>query len=99
MEPMIAIVNLRDGRVSERSRDTPTLDVPADFVRPDGVVSLDAESHGRYIATDGKTREYSAYVRPLSCRAQGEECLAPDMSGGAQPRTGNLYRLIAIDAD
>jgi hypothetical protein len=97
MERMIEVVNLRDGRVLERPSDTPTLDVPADFRRPDGVVSLDSSSHGRYIATDGKTREYSASLRPLSFRARGEECLIAETSGRSAAKTRNLYRLVAIE--
>ena len=68
MKRLIAIVDLRNGRIHERPSDTLTLDVPADLDRPDGVVSLDEQSHGHYIANDGKSREYSAFVRPLSWR-------------------------------
>jgi hypothetical protein len=94
MKRLIAIVDLRDGQVHELSSDTSTLDVPPDFERPDGVVSLDAQSHGHYIATDGKTREYAAFVRPLSWRSRGEECLVAERSPRASPR---LYRLAAIE--
>jgi hypothetical protein len=97
MQRMIGIVNMRDGLILRRLSDTLTLDVPADFRRPDGVVSLDAASHGHYIATDGKTREYSAFLRPLSWRARGEECLMAETSGRSAAKTHNLYRLVAID--
>jgi hypothetical protein len=97
MERLIEIVDLRDGRILQRPGDTPTLDVPIDFVRPDGVVSLDSESRGHYIASDGKTREYPASLRPLSRRARGEECLIADTTGRAAARTRNLYRLVAIE--
>lgn len=95
MKRMIAIVDLRNGEVQERSSDTPTLDVPPDFDRPSGVVSLDLHSHGHYIASDGKSREYQAFARPLSWRIRGEECLVVDKSQrSSSPR---LYRLVAID--
>jgi hypothetical protein len=96
MKRMIAVVDLRNGELHERSSDTLTIDVPADFDRPTGVVSLDAQSHGHYIATDGKSREYHAFPRPLSWRIRGEECLVVDRSQrSSSPR---LYRLVAIDA-
>jgi len=95
MKRMIAIVDLEDGQVHERPSDTLTLDVPADFDRPGGVVSLDEHSHGHYVATDGKRREYQAYPRPLSWRAHGEECLVVERLRGSSP--SRLYRLIAVD--
>ena len=95
MQRMISIIDLRNGEVQERPSDTLTIDVPADFARPGGVVSLDLHSHGHYIATDGKSREYSAFPRPLSWRIRGEECLVVDRSQrSSSPR---LYRLVAID--
>ncbi len=95
MKRLIAIVDLRNGRIHERPSDTLTLDVPADLDRPDGVVSLDEQSHGHYIANDGKSREYSAFVRPLSWRTRGEECLVADRAPrAASPR---LYRLAAVE--
>jgi len=95
MKDLIAIVDLRNGRIHERPSDTMTLDVPADLDRPDGVVSLDEQSHGHYIANDGKSREYPAFVRPLSWRTRGEECLVADRTPrAASPR---LYRLAAVE--
>ena len=95
MKRMIAIVDLEDGQVHERPSDTLTLDVPVDLDRPGGVVSLDEQSHGHYIATDGKKREYQACTRPLSFRAHGEECLVVERLRGSSP--SRLYRLIAVD--
>lgn len=98
MERMIGIVDLRDGRVVEaRAGDTPTLDVPADFRHPDGVVSLDDASQGHYVASDGKRRDYPAHVLPLSRRASGEEFLIAGVSRRSASRNLNLYRLAAID--
>ena len=92
---MIAIVALGSGEVQERPSDTLTIDVPPDFDRPSGVVSLDAQSHGHYIATDGKSREYRTFARPLSFRIRGEECLVVDRSKRSSvPR---LFRLAAVD--
>jgi hypothetical protein len=95
MKRLIAIVDLRNGQVHEHPSDTLTLDVPVDFDRPDGVVSVDAQSHGHYIATDGKSREYATFVRPLSWRTRGEECLLAERS----PRSSSprLYRLVAVE--
>jgi hypothetical protein len=97
MQRMIGIVDLRDGRILQRPSDAQTLDVPVDFVRPDGVVSLDGASHGHYIATDGKTRQYPAFLRPLSWRARGEEFLIADTAGRAPAKARNLYCLAAIE--
>ena len=96
MHRMIEIVDLRDGRILQRPSDSQTLDVPGDFVRPNGVVSLDSASHGHYIASDGKTREYAAFLRPLSWRARGEEFLIAGTSGRVA-KTRNLYRLVALE--
>src|SRR4030081_3902433 len=95
MKRMIAIIDVKSGEAQERPSDTPTIDVPADFDRPGGGVSLDAHSHGHYIGTDGKSREYQAFSRPLSWRIRGEQCLVVDRSQrSSSPR---LYRLVAID--
>jgi len=74
MSRMIAVVDLLSGEFSHRPEDTQTLDVPPEFDRR-GVVSLDPQWQGHYIATDGNNREYPALTRPLSGRARGEECL------------------------
>ncbi len=97
MKRMIAIVDLGNGQMQERPSDTLTLDVPVDFDRPAGVVSLDAHSHGHYIGADGKTREYQAFARPLSWRIRGEQCLVADRSQrSSSPR---LYRLASVDPE
>ena len=80
MSLLIAVVDPTSGEVLHRSSDTLTLDVPTDLDRATGVVSLDPQSHGHYIAKDGKQRAYSTFTRPLSWRAHGEECLVADRS-------------------
>jgi hypothetical protein len=98
MERMIAVVDLTTGEISNRISSTLTLDVPADLERSSAVVSLDPQSHGRYLATDGKEHEYSVYPRPLSWRARGEDCLIADRRGRQTERAG-VYRLIAVEAE
>ena len=74
------------------------LDVPPDFERSIGVVSLDQKSHGRYVATDGKEREYSAFPRPLSWRVRGEECLiAEQRKKRDAPVAIGVYRLTVVE--
>src|SRR5437660_12726020 len=94
MQRMIAIIDLRSGEVQERPSDTLTIDVPADFDRPAGVVSLDAHSHAHYVATDGKSREYHHFARPLPWRNRREDCLVVDRSD--RPASPKLYRVVDI---
>jgi hypothetical protein len=97
MSRMIAVVNLASGEVFHRPSDTLTLDVPADLDRTPGVVSLDPQSHGHYIAMDGKQREYSTFTRPLSGRVRGEECLVADPARRwALASCAGVYRLRAV---
>ena len=98
MDRMIAVVDLATGEVNDRRSTTPTLDVPPDFERSIGVVSLDQKSHARYIATDGKEREYSAFPRPLSWRVRGEECLiAEQRKKRDAPVAIGVYRLTVVE--
>ena len=96
MERMISVVDLTTGEVTNRISSTLTLDVPADLERSSAVVSLDPQSHGRYLATDGKEHEYSVYPRPLSWRARGEDFLIAERPGRQSQRAG-VYRLTAVE--
>ena len=96
MNRMIALVDLASRQVSDRPDDTLTLDVPPDSDRR-GVVSLDPQSYGHYIATDGRNREYAARTRPLSGRALGEECLVAVRNDEAPISWASVYRLTAIE--
>jgi hypothetical protein len=96
MDRMIAVVDLVTGEVIDRTSRSLTLDIPPDFEWTSAVVTLDQKSHGRYLATDGKEREYSVFPRPLSWRARGEECLIADRRERTSERAG-LYRLTAVE--
>src|SRR5438105_1456674 len=97
MERMIQVFDLVSGAVFHRPSHTLTLDVPADLDRETGVVSLDPESRGHYIATDGKQREYAALTRPLSGRSPGEQCLVADRNRRwVTPSAAGLYHLRAV---
>ena len=98
MDRLITVVDLLTGEVTDRTSTTLTLDIPPDFERASGTVSLDQQSHGRYLATDGKERDYSVFPRPLSWRARGEECMIADRRGRQRERTG-VYRLNAVEAE
>jgi len=97
MNRMIAVVDLASGEVIDRPSTTLTLDVPPDFERTSGVVSVDPHSHGHYVATDGKNREYSAFPRPLSWRAYGEECLIAEKRRRASSSCEGVYRLTTVE--
>src|SRR6202022_2720459 len=75
----IAVLDLVNGKITDRASDTLTLDVPADFDRSAGVATVDARSR-HYLSTGGSTLLNPAHPRPLSWRGRGEECLG----GGAQ---------------
>jgi len=94
---MIAVIDLTTGEVIDRTSTTLTLDLPPDFERASVVVSLDQLSHGHYLATDGKQREYSVFPRPLSWRARGEDCLVADRRGNASSSIAGVYRLRAVE--
>jgi hypothetical protein len=97
MERMIGVVDLTTGEISDRISTTLTLDLPPDFERESGVVSLDLLSHGHYLATDGKQHEYSVFPRPLSWRARGEDCMVADRRERASSSIAGVYRLRAVD--
>lgn len=91
---IIPVVDLASGRVTERDRQTPTLDVPADFDRSSGVASVDAQSRAHYLSTAGIALVNAAHTRPLSWRVRGEECLVARNRGTANELG---YRLCAVD--
>ena len=90
----IAVVDLTSGRVTERTFDTRTLDVPADFDREACVASVDAHARAHYLSTAGTTLLSSAHPRPLSWRIRGEQCLVARARGNANEVA---YRLCAVD--
>jgi hypothetical protein len=94
---MIAIVNLATGSISQRPSDTPTFDLPGDFDRQTSTASLDSRSQAHYSSTDGKTVSRAVHPRPLSWRAQGEECLVAVGTGAGTPAHPSKYKLYAVD--
>jgi hypothetical protein len=97
MRRMISIVDLTTGQVSERPSDTPTFDLPADFDRLTAVAAIDARSHARYSARDGKSVSRAVHPRPLSWRVRGEECLVADKAGTATVSEPVSYTLCAVE--
>jgi hypothetical protein len=85
----IPIVDLVNGRVTNRASNTMTLDVPADFDR-----SACVASRAHYLSTGGTSLLNPAHPRPLSWRARGEECLVSSARNGADALA---YRLCAVD--
>ena len=94
MRRTIATLDLASGTVSDRASNTPTLDVPGDFDRTTTSAQLDLASHLHY-ATYGKPIVRPAFVRPLSWRTRGEECLVEE-EGGATPGS-NRFLLCAVE--
>jgi hypothetical protein len=94
MRRSIATLDLASGTVSDRESNTPTLDVPADFDRTTTSAQLDLSSHLHY-STYGKPVVRPAFVRPLSWRTRGEECLVEE-EGGATPGS-NRFLLCAVE--
>jgi len=85
MKRMIPIVDLKTGEVSARSSDTSTLDVPVDLDRGKGVATL-LKSYTHYLATTGKNAVTASFLRPLSWRVRGEECLVANLSEAMRER-------------
>jgi len=75
MKKLIEIVDLSSGAITNRTADTPTLDIPADLDRQTGGVSIDADRIVRYFAAGAARRLYVGSPRRLSGRVVGEECL------------------------
>ena len=89
----IAVIDSSSGERTVRTGDTATLDVPPDLSRPGGVVSVDAKSKGHYVKSGGGGVDFLAFVRPLSWRARGEECLVATGPKG----TPAGYRLSVVE--
>ena len=90
----IPVVDLTSGRITDRARTTPTLDVPADFDRTACVASVDAHSRAHYLSTAGSTLLNPAHPRPLSWRARGEVFL---LASGGGKTDDVVYRLCELD--
>ncbi len=75
MKKLIVIVDLSSGAITNRTADTPTLDIPADLDWQTGGVSIDADRIVRYFAAGAARRLYVGSPRRLSGRVVGEECL------------------------
>ena len=95
MRRTIAIVDLASGEVTDRTSNTPTLDVPADFDRTTTASQLDAGAHLHYAAS-GQAVVRPAFSRPLSWRVCGEECLVQEEDGPAAPGS-TRFRLSAVE--
>jgi len=93
---MIEIQNPINGETVSRSSDTFTIDVPPEFDRSKGIVSLDSKQHAHHLAADGNNHAYTAMTRPLSWRAYGEECLVADRPGRPPSPSAGVYRLRAV---
>jgi hypothetical protein len=94
----IGIVDLTSGVVSERDRETLTLDVPTDLDRATGGISVDADKLGVYFAPGGERHVYATRPLQLSARAGEREFLVADeeiQAGG--DRAVRRYRLSAIE--
>ena len=91
----IAVLDLVNGKITDRASDTLTLDVPADFDRSAGVATVDARSR-HYLSTGGSTLLNPAHPRPLSWRVRGEECLVASAKSSADTVA---YRLCSVDPD
>jgi hypothetical protein len=75
MKKLIEIVDLTSGAITNRTADTPTLDVPADLDWQTGGVCIDEDRIVRYFAAGAARRLYVGIPRLLSGRVVGEECL------------------------
>lgn len=94
----ITIQNPNNGQVVDRPANTCTIDVPADFDRVKGVLSIDANSQAKHVTADGRSQSFNAMTRPLSWRVHGEECLVADRPGRAAAVFAGTYRLRSIKA-
>jgi hypothetical protein len=94
MRRTIATLDLAAGTVSDRASNTPTIDVPADFDRTTTSAQLDPGSNLHY-SNYGKPVVRPVFVRPLSWRTRGEECLVEE-EGGATPGS-NRFLLCAVE--
>jgi hypothetical protein len=97
MKRMIPVVDLGTGQISFRPADTRTLDVPSNFDRQTAGASLDAWSRARYQSVEGKSLLCAAFLRPLSWRVYGEECLVADDASPATAAQPASYTLSAIE--
>lgn len=100
MKKLIGVVDLSSGAISNRRKDSLTLDIPPDLDWVSGGVSLNADKLGRYVTISGESRVYSAHPMLLSGRAPGEECLvASTRIETAGESCTRRYRLAMVDVD
>ena len=97
MKRMISVVDLATGKISWRPSDTRTLDVPRNFDRSTHEASLDAWSRARYQSVEGKSLICAVFLRPLSWRVHGEECLVADDAVPATVAEPTTFTLSAIE--
>ena len=92
----ITIQNPVNGKLIDRPANTYTIDVPADFDRQHGVLSVDAKSLAQHTTADGRSQSFNAMTRPLSWRVYGEECLVADRAGRGAAAFAGTYHLRSI---
>jgi hypothetical protein len=90
----IPTVDFSTGEISQRASDTLTVDIPADFDRAAGEISVDGRDTAHYLSLDGKRLSYHTHFRPLSWRVRGEQCLI--MRKGAGLDDAN-FKLCIVD--
>ena len=99
MRGFISIVDRMTGRVSVKSCDTPTFDLPADFDRQTGVAAVDSHSHAHYSSVNGHSVSLAIHSRPLSWRVRGEDCLVATGAHKATPTHPRAFKLCAVKAE
>lgn len=90
MKRMIPVVDLATGAISDRPSSTLTIDLPEDFDRSGAAAEVDARSRVQYRSVTGKSVASPAFLRPLSWRVHGEECLVSDEKPSKGARTYTL---------
>ena len=96
MRGMIAIVDRITGRVSEKSCDTPTFDLPPDFDRQSGRAEVDTHLHAHYASINGRDVSLAIQPRPLSWRVRGEDCLVAIGAHAATLSHPRTFKLCAV---
>jgi len=87
------VCDLGSGGEASRPPETPTLDVPGDFPRSGGVLTVTDGFRASYATAGGTQVVHNVTPRPLRWRAKGETCLVARTGGARRLRQYRLCRV------
>lgn len=93
MTPPVGVRDLQSGDETHRPGDTPTIDVPQDFLRQGGACMVSDGFRLSYTGANGRQVLRRVRPSPLGWRTRGETCLVARTGAAKRERQ---YRLCWI---